>query len=223
SGVRIAAVEGKGWVTNFTQHADISISGGQTTNATFQNVGLQGEMNVEWHALKPKDDVLTDVVKLKIPAAIPIPVEVGPIPFVIKLKAALRIVPELRFDQASSGGSFKVTFNSDAGMSVSAEKTQILGQLIDHNVEITGDTVSAGLSSTTGMGCGVEFPSIEIAMPGQVASANITLDSYAYSLYRAGLISGESSCQCGGLNLKATTGYDLSLFGLASYSDSTEL
>jgi len=180
-------------------------------------------MNIEWHAFKPEGDGLTDIFKLRIPAAIPIPVNVGPIPFVIKLKAAVRIVPELRFDQASSGGSFKVTFDSDAGLSVSGEQAKVLGQLIGHNEEITGETISAGLYLTTGMGCGIEFPSIEIALPGSIASANITVDSYAYSLFRAGFLSGETSCQCGGVNLKATTGYDLSLFGLVSYSDSTEI
>lgn len=222
-GVRVASVHGKGWVSNFAQQADIGFAGGQTTHAVFENLGLKGEMNIEWHAFKPEGNVFTDVFKLRIPVAIPIPVSAGPIPFVIKLKAAMRIVPELRFDLASSGGSLKVTFDSDAGISLSEEKAQVLGQLIGHDVQITGETVSAALSLTTGMGCGIEFPSIEIGLPGELATANITVDSYAYSLYRAGLLSGETSCQCAGLNLKATTGYELSLLGLLSYSDSTEI
>lgn len=216
-GTTVATVTGNGFVSDFATSGYINISEGVTTNVNLNNAGVIGEMEVKWSAFNDGTFSLVDIATISVPVIMPIPVALGPIPLLINLKVAARIVPELRFAGSSSIGSFKVNYNSETGFSVANGSPSAQGELNSGNVAISGDTVSAG-NFATALGFGVEFPRLEIAPPGELVSAFITLDTYAYSLYDPMV-----PCQEGYSNVKAIAGYGVSLFGIIGLSGQTEI
>jgi hypothetical protein len=216
SGATVASLSGVGYVSDFTNCGLVSIEDGVTRTVELRNEGMRGEMEVRWSVFNAENIPVTEFVQLSVPASIPFAVQVGPVPLILKLKAVARIVPEVRFEGSSSTGSFKVTYSSAQGFNVTDEAVSTLGGLTSSNTGVSGETVSAGFRAT-GVGVGIEFPRVEVALPGEPASAFITVDTFATSLYNP-----EEPCQEGSVNVKAIAGFALSLFGVG-VSDQVEL
>lgn len=222
-GKTFANVTGSGWVSNFNHIATLQYAGGQLTAMDMQNQGFSGEMNIDWAMFTEPGVKIADTLQFKLPLEIPIPINVGGIPLKLKIKCIARVVPELRTPSASSGGHFKIVYTADSGFTFANEAVKPAGQFSSGDITIPGETVTASLDVEAGVGFGVEFPRLELSLPGNVAVAFITLDNYAFSLYRPGLLSGETSCQCGGVRFKAIAGYKLDLLGKAGFADQTDL
>lgn len=221
SGIMIAAIRGDGWVSDFTSCGCLHYSGGSLSTMEIRNESMRGEMVVRWSAFNTDNIPLTAFVQLSIPASIPIPIQIGPIPVLIKLKAIARVVPEIRFQGSSSMGDFKATYSASQGFRVEDNAVSTTGNLETGDIGVNGETVSAG-SIVTALGVGIEFPRLEVSVLGEFASAFVTIDTYAYSLYDPGLISASTPCQEGMASVKAIAGYNLSFLG-ASISDQTEI
>ena len=211
-----ASVSGKGWISTFVHETTLSYEESTPTGMSVKSVGLDGEMELKWAAVTPGAASLTEIASFIIPAAIPIPIEAGPIPVVLTVKANLQIVPELRVPQASSGGSYKFTYNSDQGFTAENNLVSGVGQLNTVNIGLSGDTVSAGFGSV-GFGLGVEFPRLELSVMG-VGVAFVTLKSYATSIFLY-----EPPCQKGTALLFAKAGYKLGVLGFTVAEDEKEL
>lgn len=211
-----ASVSGKGWISSFVQETLLTYEESTPTSMSVKSLGLDGEMELEWAAVTPGEDALTEIAAFSIPAAIPIPIRAGPIPATLTIKANLQIVPELRVAQASSGGSYKFTYNSDQGFTTENNLVSSLGQLNTVDIGLSGDTGSAGWGPV-GFGLGVEFPRLELSILG-IGMAFITVKSYATSIFLF-----EPPCQKGTALLFAKAGYKLSPLGFTVAEDQKEL
>jgi hypothetical protein len=205
-GAAEALVTGKGWISTFVQESLVTFEESKPEKMWVKSLGLSSEMELKWAALTPGAETLTKIASFSIPAELPFPIQVGPIPVLLKLKAALQIVPELRVDQASSGGSYKVSYTSDQGFGVENNLLGELGQLHKVSVGQSGETGSAGWGPV-GLGFGIEFPRLEVTILGQTI-AFVTIKTYSTSLFLT-----EPPCQMGTTLIFAKAGYQLGLLG----------
>jgi hypothetical protein len=208
---RAARVHADGYISDFRSQGNLQYTDSNLDDFSYQEQGLQGRL----HILFAGVELGSDEALFNIPAEFSIPYEVGPLFMEAKLKADLRVVPEVR-GGASAQADFTVTYGADRGFSFEGGHVTPLGQLNDQNVAVTGDTVSAG-TIATGMGVGVEFPRLELAMYGETIVPYLALDNYAYTVYTP-----DPPCQEGGVRQRAVAGLTLSFLG-AEYAQETEL
>lgn len=217
-GKDVGVLKAKGFVKAFTTSGSASFAGGEASSFEIKTRNIEGEVELEWAAaVEESAQAIIDSVALKVPAAIPIPFTVGPIPVVLKIKAEARVTPDVRFPESSSRGSFKVVYNADNGFSFASGKASPIGGISKHEPDITGPVNSAG-RVTTGLGFGVEFPRIEVSLAGELIVPYVSVDTYTYSLVEPGLLSNAKPCQWGALVSKGVAGYDLTVFGFATLS-----
>ncbi len=220
-----ASVSGTGWVSGFNYTTNLEYAGGNPVDMTTGINGLQGEVELKWAAFRSPSQAIVDIVKLKAPLSLPIPMP-GPfgIPMALQLKVAARIVPELSAPESSSGGSWKVKYSSDQAFSVDGNGGLPQGVLRSDEIDTSGDTVTAGYGPT-GFGLGVEFPRFELGFVGQDPFAYITIDTYSTSLWTPGttLTADIPPCQYGYTKLSAVAGYQLKVLGWASLTDQVTL
>jgi hypothetical protein len=211
-----------GWVSGFTQETFLRYEDSTPTQLTSQALGVESELLLEWHAAK-LGEALTEVSSFKLPVSLPIPFLIGPIPVVIKVGANLQVVPELSVPDASSGGSYRVKYRSDQGLEVSGSSSSALGKLIESDIGVAGETVSAGWG-VVAFALGVEFPRLELSFFGTV-SVFITLKTYSTSQFTQGttLTSDIPPCQMGTTSLAAYAGYALKLLGFTIGEKTEEL
>lgn len=211
-----------GWVSGFTQETFLRYEDSTPTQLTSQALGVESELLLEWHAAK-LGEALTEVSSFKLPVSLPIPFLIGPIPVVIKVGANLQVVPELSVPDASSGGSYQVKYRSDQGLEVSGGSSSALGKLIESDIGVAGETVSAGWG-VVAFALGVEFPRLELSFFGTV-SVFITLKTYSTSQFTQGttLSSDIPPCQMGTTSLAAYAGYALKLLGFTIGEKTEEL
>ncbi|MDP2479419.1 MAG: hypothetical protein Q8W49_02795, partial [Candidatus Palauibacterales bacterium] len=115
---------------------------------------------------------------------------------------------------ASSGGSWKVTYRSDQGFETKNTLPTPWGGLHDSNIGVNGETVSAG-HYPVGFAVGIEFPRIELSVLG-TATAFVTVKAYSSSMFQPGtVLTGDiPPCQVGETQLMSVVGYKLGFFGL---------
>lgn len=219
--VKMAGIVGKGWVSGFNYSSFMEYQGGNPSSMSTEINGLQGEMEIQWAAFRTERETLTEIVRFEMPAKLPIPLT-GPfgIPFVLNLTFKGRIVPELSVPDASSGGSWKVTYASDQGFGIESGGAQPKGSLKSQSIDTSGETVTAG-HGPAGFGVGMEFPRFELAIAGLEPFAFITLDAYATSLWTPGttLTSDIPPCQYGYAKISSVAGYQLAIANLAKFAD----
>lgn len=219
--VKLAGIAGKGWVSGFNYSSFMEYEGGTPSSMSTEINGLQGEMEIQWAAFRTERETLTEIVRFELPATLPIPLT-GPfgIPFVLNLTFKGRIVPELSVPDASSGGSWKVTYTSDQGFGIESGGGQPKGSLRSQSIDTSGETVTAG-HGPAGFGVGMEFPRFELAIAGLEPFAFITLDTYATSLWTPGTtLTGDiPPCQYGYAKISSVAGYQLKIAGLAKFDD----
>jgi len=220
-GKKVAAFTGTGFVTAVRQTGEIQIKDGELANLIMSSDNYTGEVEVKWAAFNEGALPITDFARLSIPVSFPIPIEVGPVLLVARLKLAARLVPTIPAAQSSSGGSFKVTFGADQGFKLAGTQVSILGALRSANIGVSGETVSAGWIAT-GMAVGLEFPRFELSLFGTDTMAFVTVDTYAFSLYNPSNSEGKA-CQCGGVRFKAIAGYKLAILGKTALNSQHEL
>ncbi len=224
AGTKAVTVSGTGWISGFTDEMLLTYEDRTPQAMTTKVVGLTGEMELEWHAFKPNDQGMTEITRFALPVKLPITFLVGPVPVTIAVKAELQVVPELRVDQASSGGKFTVTYRSDQGFSVDNGGQAPFGTLHQSTPAVTGDTGSAGWG-VVGFGLGVEFPRLELSLFGETAMAFITLKTYSASMFTPGttLTNDIPPCQMAFTDLFAAAGWQLSFLGWKGPGDTAEL
>jgi hypothetical protein len=214
-GKKFMAVSAKGWLSNFTQETILSWDQQTPDHIVVKTTGLQGEMEIKWSAFTMGEKGVTEVTAFQVPVDLPIPFDVGPIVAVLHLKAVLQVVPQLVPPDASSGGSWKVTYRSDQGFETKNTLPTPWGGLHDSQMGVNGETVSAG-HYPIGFAVGIEFPRIELSVLG-TATAFVTVKSYSSSMFQPGtvLTSDIPPCQVGETQLMSVVGYKLGFFGLS--------
>jgi len=169
----------------------------------------------------------------------------GPVPMTLNIKMNLRVVPELTSGNASSGGSWKVTYDSDHGFSTNGGDPTPRATLRNMAANLGKEpTVTAGLG-VVGFGLGMEWPRLELQLghpifPDLYAGddedtksilekasellrpyAFLTLNNYVSGEWTPGttLTSDIPPCQRSSIKLSAIAGYKLSVLGMVELSD----
>jgi hypothetical protein len=227
------AVTAKGHVTSFQQGTRLEYEDGEATLIESSVNGIRGEAEITWAATQVKDPRDTIVEKLNLPLAVPFPIQIGPVPMTLTFKAAVRIVPAFEHtENGSSGGSFKLSYDSDHGFEAKQEGlispvSRVKAFLADLGSK---ETVTAGLGPT-GFAVGVEFPRIELAL-GHPATfglfktyAFITLDQYMNGQFTPGttLTADIPPCQRADIKVSAVAGYNFDVLGMVQVEDKTDL
>ncbi|MDP2528913.1 MAG: hypothetical protein Q8W51_04195 [Candidatus Palauibacterales bacterium] len=213
-GKKFMAIHASGWISNFTQETILSWDQQTPDRIVVKTTGLEGQMEIKWSAFTMGEKGVTEVTAFQVPVDLPIPFDVGPIVAVLHLKAVLQVVPQLVPPDASSGGSWKVTYRSDQGFETKNTLPTPWGGLHDSNIGVNGETVSAG-HYPVGFAVGVEFPRIELSVLG-TATAFVTVKAYSSSMFQPGtVLTGDiPPCQVGETQLMSVVGYKLGFFGL---------
>lgn len=209
-GRRASRAWGDGYISNFRTSGDIEVADAALEEFSYDQQGLNGELNVHFAST-----LGTDTLQLAIPASISLPLRVGVVPIDVRLKANMRIVPEVR-PGTSSQASFRVRYDADQGFSFAGERAEPTSTVRNHEVEVTDETVSAG-AIAVGFGFGLEFPRMELGVFGETVVPYFAIDNYAHSVYTF-----DPACQQGGLRTRAVAGVSLSFFGVG-YARETEL
>jgi hypothetical protein len=226
-------VTAKGHINSFVQGTRLEYEGGEATLVESSVEGLRGEAEITWAATQVKDPRDAIVEKLKLPLAVPFPIQIGPVPMTLTFKAEVRIVPAFEHtDQGSSGGSFKLSYDSDHGFTATQEGrispvSRVKGFLADLGAK---ETVTAGWGPT-GFAVGVEFPRLELALGHPATgglfktSAFITLDQYANGQFTPGttLTADIPACQRADIKVSAIAGYNFAVLGMVQVEDKTDL
>jgi hypothetical protein len=220
-------VTAKGTVSNFSQGTQLVYNPGSDSLVSTQAQGVQADGELTWSAFTALDPTLDEkVTSFQIPLTLPIPIQAGPIPLVLTIKAVVRIVPSLSAQKASSGGSFKISYRSDQGFDIKGLTASPLAQLYAANAEIgSTETVTAGFGPA-GFGFGFEFPRMELGILGATGPyAFMTIYSYASGEWTPGttLTSEIDACQKASLQLSAIGGYKLQVLGFSGLSDQKTL
>jgi hypothetical protein len=207
-----ANVTFKGYVSNYTNETELTVSNSELQLFRSQNQNLHGEVEVEFAAVELGEEGEL----INIPwTMFERPILIGGIPFVFKTKANVKIFPFIGAN-ASSQGHFKFTYDSNIGFQYQAGRVNAEGNVGANTMEVIGETISASMMGN-GIGMGVEFPRFEIASLGEIVvpyflmntAVDTQVDTYA-------------PCQMGNMRCKLVAGLTLSFFG-ASYNAEREL
>jgi hypothetical protein len=163
----------------------------------------------------------------------------------LNIKMNLRVVPELTGGKASSGGSWKVTYDSDQGFQTNGGDPTPRSTVRDMVANLGSEpTVTAGLG-VVGFGLGVEWPRLELQLgwpifpelyeggdadtkSGLEKAAEmlrpfvfLTTNTYVTGLWTPGttLTADIPPCQRSSVKISAIAGYKLSVLGMVELSD----
>lgn len=214
-GQKVCTISGKGFISQFTNECHFRFTDSNLDSFEMVNHGINGQLELKFAAVA----LGTETAQLVIPAKIKIPTRVYGIPVSINLGCNLKIFPEVG-QGASSQASYKITYNSDMGFKFAENTAEATSKLNSQNMEVTGETVSAGVI-TTGVGVGLEFPRIEVAVLGEVIVPYFLYNTSIVTFYEPGLASNVPPCQEGKMTIKCVSGVDLQFFG-ASYAFSKD-
>jgi hypothetical protein len=157
-----AVINGDGYLKNFDMDGDIDIEKGayEKLQTGFKNVN--GVMNFKWEVATEGPGVHTGDDRIKLPAAIEVPLykALDGFPLFLELSSALIIKPALSGGREYSRGSFRITY--DGYQNFTAKKGNI-----DADGKVTGDIEfleAQNISPTAPMGMVVAFaaPRIEL-------------------------------------------------------------
>ena len=214
-GQKVCTISGKGFISQFTNECQFRFTNSKLDNFEMVNHGINGELELKFAAV----GLGSQVAQLEIPAKIKIPTRVYGIPVSFNLGCNLKIFPEVA-EGASSQASYKINYNSDMGFKFANNSAEATSKLNSNNMEVTGETVTAGVI-TTGVGLGLEFPRIEVAILGEVIVPYFLYNTSVITFYEPGIASNLPPCQEGKMTIKCVSGVDLQFFG-AGYAFSKD-
>ncbi len=209
----VCSIVAEGFISSFVSNSSIEISEGETQHFSYENDGLEGEMELKFAAV----GLGSDIAILEIPAQIERTILVqGIIPVTLRLKANLKIYPEVAAG-SSSQASMKVSYNSNLGFSYDGGRLSTTGGVSNDTPEQTGDsnTATAGIA---GMGVGVEFPRFEIGILGNTVVPYLLLNTHTSSYLSTGLLDNRP-CHTATLKYASHAGVSMNFLGVMSINN----
>jgi hypothetical protein len=214
----VCSIVAKGSISSFTSNLNISIIDGVTQNFSYSNNGIHAEMEVKFSAV----GLGSEIAILQIPAKIERTILVyGVIPVTLRLKANLKIIPELAAG-SSSQLSMKLSYTTNQGFTFNAGNLTPQGSVSGANPQQTGDSNTATMG-IAGMGVTVEFPRFEIGIFDTLVVPYLVMSTTFSSYLNTGLLSATRPCHLARLKYKANAGVTMSLFGVLSINNDYKL
>lgn len=214
----VCSINAIGHLSSFESTANIDISEGVTQNFTYRNEGMEGELEVKFAAV----GLGSEIAILQIPATLERTILVyGFIPVTLRLKANLKIYPEVAVG-SSSQVSMKLTYNTNSGFTYDAGRVTSIGGLTGHNAEQTGDSNTA-TPAIAGMGVGIEFPRFEIGILGNLVVPYMVFNTHTSSYLSTGLAGGALPCHMAQIKYNMQAGVSMSFLGVATINNNYKL
>jgi hypothetical protein len=218
------SVAAKGSISSFVSESELRYNAATAQLFTSTVRGLKGDASLEWHAIGVGSAFDNDTPSFTLPFSVPIPIEVGPLPMILTVKSAIRFAPVL-VAQSSSGGSFKVSYDSDFGFQLASSKA-VPQSTVRSTSATLGDkeTVTAGFQPV-GFGWGWQFPRLELSLAGTGTYAGLSFDTYMAGEFTPGttLSSQIPPCQRAEITLHAIALYNVAVLGLKAAGSQTTL
>lgn len=126
----IVLFNAKGFLKDFISSADIQVQDASMENFSYNNSGMNGELNVDFEAGRDNGNTAKmDEINVKLPTLAKVPFPIGGIPFVVSVNANLILQPGFGGNKETMKGSFQVSYNGDEGISVKAGQSSATGAL----------------------------------------------------------------------------------------------
>jgi hypothetical protein len=190
------AVIGEGGLLEFQAGAN-HVRGDAHVKAAAFNTGLSDEL-------------------LSIPFGIDIPIELGPVPLLLKIKANINVRLILMVEESSAEAEVSFEFSSTQGFSLGGTSITSTSTLEEGNVhDFAGGSADA---ITAGMSTCLEFPRFELSMLGEFASIGLTQNNCAETFFQFQPACNEVTGSIHGIALA-----NLGFFGVTLASGSVDL
>lgn len=113
---------------------------------------------------------------LSIPLGIRFPVQVGPVPMIITLKANINVTAILTAGESSSQAEVRLAFDTTQGIAVAASPNPV-GMLASPILDVVDGGSASGVAAGFA-GC-IEFPRVEAGFLGELVSVGLTQNNCA--------------------------------------------
>jgi hypothetical protein len=168
AGEKRFGIDATGFIEGFQTQGHATVGEGALLEFHAGQNEVRGELHVKAAAFNTGlNDNLLDI-----PIGIDIPLEVGPVPMILKIKANINVRLILSITDSSAEAEANFTFASDQGVELSGTSLNATGALETGDMEgfLGGsvDSVAAGMSAC------FEVPRFELTMLGEFASVGIT-------------------------------------------------
>ena len=158
-----AVITGEGYLADFDFSSDIDVqrSTVEKMQATYKK--LNGNMNFKWEVQTTADGKLVGNAKIKLPAAIEIPLYqyLGGLPLYLELSSAVLIKPALNGEYEFSRGAFHVTYDGYQTFRVKDGVTDADGNVTG---DIKLDDAESGSGAASGLVIAFAAPRIELSI-----------------------------------------------------------
>jgi hypothetical protein len=173
AGEKRFAIEGTGYIESFASQGRAVVTDGQLVDFQAGQTQVRGELEAKAAAFNTgTDDNLLDI-----PIGIDIPIDVGPVPFILTIKAEINVHLILSISDSSAQADVTFHFSSDQGIALAGTSLQSTGALRSGTLE--GFLGGSADSAAAGMAACVEFPRFELATLGEFASVGFTQNNCA--------------------------------------------
>jgi hypothetical protein len=209
----LCSIVAEGFISSFISEADIVIENGTTQHFSYHNRNLDGELEIKFAA----SGLGSEVAILEIPAQLERTILVyGVIPVTLRLKANLKIYPEVA-PGSTSQVSMKYRYNSSLGFVYQGTSLTSSGDITNDHAEQTGDSNTATVG-IAGMGVGVEFPRVELGILGNIVVPYVVHNMHASTYLSTGLLDG-NPCHRASCKFEVHAGVSMRFLGVGSINN----
>jgi hypothetical protein len=153
---------------------------------------------------------------LDIPFSVDVPIELGPVPLLLKIKANINVRLILMLEESSAQAEVSFEFSSTQGFSLGGSSITSTSTLDEGDVH--GFSGGSADAITAGMSTCLEFPRFELSMLGEFASVGLTQNNCAETFFQFQPACNEVTGSIHGIALA-----NLGFFGVTLASASVDL
>lgn len=156
-------INAKAHLSKFIQQDEILMSDGQLKSASFQNVGLHGNVDFNWGIETVKGKMPMQEARVKFPHPLKIPlIESTGLPMSLEISEALLFHPAFTTSGELAKGDFQVTYSGDEGIKIQGKHLETPGK-VQGSVEL-GPTHGLSPLAAYGVVVAIAVPRVELKM-----------------------------------------------------------
>lgn len=157
-----AEITAKGNLSEFTQTASILMADGQFQAASYQNVGLHGDVNFNWDISTSEAKTPMNEVRISLPGKIEVPLEFTELPMSMEISEALLFHPAFTTKGEVAKGNFHVTYSGDEGLKLAGSDMETEGNAQGDSA--IDSTVAFSPLASFGLVVAMAVPRVELKM-----------------------------------------------------------
>lgn len=177
AGEKRIALTGEGYLERFQSEGRIELDESGLVDFRYGQNQVRGRMKIKAAAFNAgaSQDLLN------IPLRVQTPVQIGPVPLLLKLGANVNVTAQLQAAPASAEAEVTIEFATDQGVSLAGTSLSAVGGLRSGTLEIEGGGSASHMAA--GMSACVEAPRVELGFMGELASVGLTQNNCASTVY----------------------------------------